>query len=288
MRILVTGATGAIGKKLSEYLSEIDHQIIPVALVQRDGVISADLRDETTVFRLVKEYAPDLILHLAAITNLRFCEQHKETARATNYGITEILTRVCSEFGIRMIFFSSDYVFGKYDHFWQEADPPCPTTQYGIDKAASERLIQERLSNYAIVRTAQLYGFAGDFVSLVCKALISHQEFIAFANLVNCPTWIGDLFLMLNKIINHDSPGIFHCVGPEPMSRYQYACEIAEAFALDTSYIQAVNLDFSTDIRPSVVRLNGASTYEALQVYPGRLKDNLPFCSSYAMEVTQH
>ena len=157
MRILITGAAGAIGKKLSEYLCETDHQIIPV--VRRDGVISADLQDEATVFRLVKEYAPDLILHLAAITNLRFCEQNKEASRATNVGITEILTRACSEFGTRMIFFSSDYVFGKYDHFWQEQDTPCPTTQYGIDKAASELVIRERLSNYAIVRTAQLWLF---------------------------------------------------------------------------------------------------------------------------------
>jgi dTDP-4-dehydrorhamnose reductase len=282
-RILITGATGSIGKKLSEYLSETGHQIIPVALVQRDGIISADLRDEATVFSLIKEYAPDLILHLAAITNLRFCEQNKEIAHATNYGITEVLTRACLEFGTRMIFFSSDYVFGKYDNFWQEDNPPCPTTQYGIDKAASELLIQERLSNYAIVRTAQLYGFAGDFVSLVCKALTSNQEFIAFANLVNCPTWIGDLLPMLNKIINNGSKGIFHCVGPEALSRYQYACEIAKAFYLDISYIKPVNLNFSTDIRPPVVRLNGAFTYESLQVHPRRLKENLPLCSSYTI-----
>jgi dTDP-4-dehydrorhamnose reductase len=287
MRILVTGAAGMIGNKLSEYLCETGHKIIPVDVVQHDGVIDADLRYQATVFRLVKEYTPDLILHLAAMTNLRFCEQNKETAHATNYGITEVLTRACLEFGTRMIFFSSDYVFGKYDHFWQEDDPPCPTTQYGIDKAASELLIREQLSNYAIVRTAQLYGFAGDFVSLVCEALLSHQEFIAFANLVNCPTWIGDLFPMINQIINNGNHGIFHCVGPEAMSRYQYACEIAEAFYLDTSCIKAVNLDFSTDIRPPVVRINGASTYETLQVNPGMLKDNLPLCSSYAMEATR-
>jgi len=72
------------------------------------------------------------------------------------------------------------------------------------------------------------------------------------------------------------------------MSRYQYACEIAKAFALDTSYHRAVNLDFSNDIRPPVVRLNGASTYQTLQVHPGKLKDNLPVCASYAMEVTRH
>lgn len=285
--ILITGAAGAIGKKLSEYLSETGYQIIPIALTPRDGIISADLRDEATVFRLVKEYAPDLILHLAAITDLRFCEQHKEISQATNYGITEILTRVCIEFKIRMVFFSSDYVFGKYDHFWQEQDPPCPTTQYGIDKTASERLIEERLSDYAIVRTAQLYGFSGDFVNLVCKAVNACQEFIAFSNLVNCPTWIGDLLPMINKIINQGEQGIFHCVGPEAMSRYQYACEIAEAFALDTAYIKNVSLDFSSDIRPPVVRLNGASSYKALQIYPGTLKNNLPLCASYAMEIIQ-
>ncbi|WP_149031241.1 SDR family oxidoreductase [Moorena producens] len=286
MRILLTGAAGAIGIKLTGYLGKIGHQVIPVDFKPHEGTIRADLRDQTTVSCLFKTHNPDLVVHLAALKNLRFCEQDKEASRATNYGITKLLTRACLESKTRMIFFSSDYVFGKYDYLWKEEDTPCPTTQYGMDKAASEFLIIKQLSNYAIVRTAQLYGFPGDFVSLVCKALTSHQDFTAFTNLVNCPTWINDLFAMLNKIILHDSQGIFHCVGSEAVSRYQYACKIAEAFALDSSYIKAVNLDFSTDIRPPVVRLSGASTYNHLQFYTGSLKDNLPLCSSYAIQGT--
>lgn len=277
MRILITGATGAIGKKLSVYLRAMEYQIVPVGGVQGKGSISADLRDEAAVFQLMQEHTPDLIVHLAAKTSIRFCEQNKEIAHATNYGITEILTRACVEFDAGMLFFSSDYVFGEEDRFWQETDAPCPTTQYGVDKAASERLIQERLSNYAIVRTAQLYGFPGDFASLLCESVASHQEFIAFANLVNCPTWIGDLFPMITQLINHNHQGIFHCVGPEALSRYQYACEIANANALDTAYIKPINLDFSTDIRPPVVRLNGASTYKILGHCPRPIKDNLAF-----------
>jgi len=281
MRILVTGAGGMLGRTLSKSLSAVGHEIIPVSLTESDGIIAADLRNEATVFRLFQEHAPDLILHLAALTNIRFCEQNKEAARATNYGITEILTRACTECSARLIFFSTDYVFGKHDRLWQEEDSPCPTTQYGIDKAASERLIQERLSDYAIVRTAQVYGFNGDFVSLVAQALTAHQPFTAFANLANCPTWIGDLFPMINTIIQHGRRGVFHCVGPEAISRYQFACEIAKAFGLDTASIQAVNLDFATDRRPPVVRLNGTSTYEMLQVYPRKVKENLPLCTLY-------
>ncbi|NER34614.1 MAG: sugar nucleotide-binding protein [Oscillatoria sp. SIO1A7] len=272
-----------VGKHLIRYLCQVGHQVIPVAFVKHENMICADLRDEATVFHLVKMYAPDLILHLAALTNLSFCEENKEASHATNYGITEVLARACSESEIRLLFLSSDYVFGKYDRVWQEEDIPCPTTQYGMDKAASESLIRDSLSNYAIVRTAQLYGFSGDFVSLVCDALTARQEFIAFANLVNCPTWIGDLFAMLNKIILRGDRGIFHCVGSEALSRYQYACEVAEVFALDVSLIKAVNLDFLVDIRPPRVRLSGAYTYNSLEFYPGRLKDNLPFCSSYAI-----
>lgn len=285
MRILVTGAAGVVGKCLSVYLREVGHQVIPVDIMQLDGIIRADLRNQATVFRLIKEHIPELILHLASIKNLIFCEKNKKATRKTNYGITEILTRACLESKTRMIFFSSDYVFGQYDFFWREVDTPCPTTQYGVDKADSELLIQSQLSDFAIIRTAQVYGFPGDFVSLVYKTLRSRQTFIAFANLVNCPTWIGDVFAMVNKIINHGNQGIFHCVGPEAISRYQYACEIAKTFALDTSYIQAKNIDFLTDVRPPIVRLNGAFTYETLRVYPGKLKDNLPLCSSYAMDV---
>ena len=285
MRVLVTGAAGMVGRHLIRYLCKVGHQVIPVDLIKHEGIISTDLRDEPSVFRLVKVYNPDLILHLAALTNLNFCEQNKEASRATNYGITEALTRACSKYQVRLIFLSSDYVFGKYDHVWQERDLPCPTTQYGMDKAASEYLIRDSLSDYAIVRTAQLYGFHGDFVSLVCDALTTRQKFTAFANLVNCPTWIGDLFAMLHMIILRSSQGIFHCVGPEAVSRYQYACEVAEVFALDKSLIKAVNLDFLVDIRPPIVRLSGACTYNSLRFYPGSLKDNLSCCSAYVIQL---
>lgn len=93
MQILITGAAGSVGKQLSKYLYEVGHQIIPVDIVQHDKVICADLRDEANIFSLIQTYSPDLVLHLASIKDLHFCEQNKALSRATNYAITKTLTQ---------------------------------------------------------------------------------------------------------------------------------------------------------------------------------------------------
>ena len=275
MRILLTGATGKLGKCLGNYLTTMGYEVIPVDIRAHGAIIHADLQNEVKVSQLIETHAPDLIIHLAAITDIGFCEQNKEKAHAVNFGITEILVRLCQKFSIQIVYFSSDYVFGAKDLLWEVQDNPCPTTQYGKDKAACERIIQEHLVRYVIVRTAQLYGFSGDFVDMVRSHLTTGRNFMAFANLVNCPTWTGDLFPMLVQIIEQKLYGIFHCVGPEALSRYQYACTIAEYFALRPAFIQPVYLDFSKDIRPPIVRLGGLLTNRKLQIHPGRLKDNL-------------
>lgn len=278
MRILLTGAAGMAGRYIAEQLSASGHVVIPIDVAQAGGIIGADLANESDVSRVIEEHAPDLVLHLAAITSLNYCENNKAASRRSNFETTRALVEVCADKRLRLIFFSSDYVFGAEDRLWREHDAPCPTTQYGKDKAASETMILRGLQDFAIVRTAQIYGLPGDFVGLVYDALLSGDHFKAYSNLVNCPTWVGDLHAMVDAIVAFGYRGIFHCVGPEASSRYDFALAVAAAFSLDTDLIHPEALDFSKDIRPSAVRLDGTSTYKTLRVSPGRLQDNLPLC----------
>lgn len=275
MRILVTGAAGSVGKVIVTYFSNLGHDLIPVDIKQEKNIIVSDLSDEKSIVHVFSQYKPEIVIHLAAIKNINLCEQDQTLSYSINYKLTEQLAEVCKKQNSQLLYFSSDYVFGKYDKFWQENDPPCPTTQYGKDKAASELLIQKILSNYAIIRTAQLYGIENDFITLVVNTLQAKTIFKAFTNLVNCPTWIHDLLTMLDKIINANHCGIFHCVGPEAMSRYTFAVNIAKHFNLDTGYIKPIMIDFSKDIRPPIVKLDGHKTYNTLKVYPNTLIQNL-------------
>ncbi len=280
LKILITGAAGNVGQQLHSFLKRLGYEVHGVDAKVHKTCTSVDLTNELAVHQLINSYRPHIIIHLAALTNIQYCERNVEEARRVNYGTTEILSRVCRDADVRLIYFSTDYVFGQRDTYWSEDDVTCPTTIYGRDKADSEALIQNTLMNYAIIRTAQLYGLAGDFIHLIQDEIRDVGKFEAFANLVNCPTWISDLFNMLKLIIAEGHRGIFHCIGTEPVSRYDYAMAIAEALTIDPSLIRPLQLDFSRDVRPPVVRLDGSNTYKKLQYFPKTLKHNLLLCTS--------
>lgn len=284
MRILLLGGSGAVGRYLGSYLRGLGFHVISVDLVADTNGLQIDLLGKSAIADLISRHAPEAIVHLAAITDLIRCERDPDLSHLVNFSITERVTQVCRTRGIRLIYFSSDYVFGARDVLWCEQDTPCPTTQYGRDKAASEFLIRDRLTNFAIVRTAQLFGFPGDFVSLVHQTLGSNQVFLAFDNLTNCPTWIGALSPMIARLVSGSQQGTFHCVGPASLSRYDYALAIAGALELNSDLIQPESLDFSRDIRPPIVRLSGTATYRTLGVWPRRIQEELPACVDYLIK----
>lgn len=275
MRIVLTGAVGAVGAPLGRDLKNRQYEVIPVDIVDHPGVIRIDLRNDEAVAALLDEYCPDVVLHLAANKNVFFCEENKAVAHETNFGITQNLARVCMDNGIRMVFLSTDYVFGADNAMHSEASTPCPTTQYGRDKAESEAFMKSHLASCSIVRSAGLYGFSGDLVQVIRQALAKGQPFNAFGNLKNCPTAMNDLASMLDIILKRGLSGTYHCVGPEILSRFDYAVQVARAFGLDESLIRLELLDFSRDIRPPCLHLDGSKTYSILDYYPRSLMENI-------------
>lgn len=275
MPLMITGGAGVVGTQLCRHLRARGHEVVAVDVMETQGVVRADLLDDVASKRVFETHRPEVVLHLAANKNVFFCEENPDVAHAVNFQMTESLVGLCAAFNARMIFISSDYVFGEEDRVWKEDDTPCPTTQYGRDKAASEKVIGEVLSDYAIVRTSGLYGFQEDLVHVVRSVLAKGETFNAFDNLSNCPTFLPDLFNMLDAILQNELSGVFHCVGPEAMSRFDYAKTVAEVLGLDASLVQPESVDFEQDIRPPSLRLSGAQTYSRLGVVPRKLSDNL-------------
>lgn len=279
MKILITGANGYVGTGLVKNLYLEEHVIIPVGFdagCKQGSFYNLDLTDMPKTCSYIANVRPDVIIHLAGNKDVIKCESDKMFSRQINYEMSKNIVEQCALGKIRLIYISTDYVFNGADGPFSELSCPVPATQYGKDKLAIESFVRGTLSEYAIVRSAGVFGLKKDFVETVIKTLMQGSVFRAYTNLKNSPTFIKDLSSMLRIIItNKKYTGIFHCAGPESLSRYDFALKIAKVFGFEKNLIVSEKLNLLSDIRPPDLSMDCKQTYEVLRYCPNDIESIL-------------
>lgn len=151
----------------------LGHALLPV-LEQRHQVIGVgvedfDIRDEKVVRTILDAHRPELVLHLAAYTNVDGCETDPQTAEGINATGTRNVAEACAGITAAMLYVSTDYVFdGDQPDPYSEGDHPNPINAYGRSKLLGEQHIKAVLDRHFIVRTSWLFGPNGkNFVTTI-------------------------------------------------------------------------------------------------------------------------
>lgn len=154
MKLLVTGATGMLGRTVVRHLA--DHEVVAV----NSG--NFPLTNAAKVASAMEQHRPDTVIHCAAFTAVDRCETEVEAAFAVNQTGSANLARACFRTGARLIALSTDYVFsGDAARPYVETDRPEPKTVYGQSKLAAEQAIQRLCPDHTLLRIAWLYGQGG-------------------------------------------------------------------------------------------------------------------------------
>lgn len=155
MKILITGASGMLGRTLCRTLSDFE-----LIATDRDTM---DITDTRAVDKVVQMHRPDAIIHCAAMTAVDLCESQRDRAFQINAVGTANVAAACNRYGARLIAVSTDYVFdGVADHPYCEYDVACGgKTVYGQSKWAGEEAVRYLCPNHVIARVAWLYGAGG-------------------------------------------------------------------------------------------------------------------------------
>jgi dTDP-4-dehydrorhamnose reductase len=222
MRIVITGHKGQLGRALQEALK--GQILFGLDLPQHD------ITDRQAAAQVIADFAPQVVIHAAAMTDVDGCERDPDAAYRINGLGTQNVALACQRCGAAMVYVSTNEVFdGTKGEPYLEFDQPNPINAYGRSKLAGEFFTRTFLDHFYVVRTAWLYAWGGkNFVTKMVRIADERGELRVVTDEVSSPTYAPDLAQAIANLIRTDHYGIYHFTNEGVCSRYDFAAKILE------------------------------------------------------------
>ena len=210
MRIAITGITGRVGAALAKRLAA-RHEVIALPRTACDLADSASLRNALAALDC------DVFINPAALTSLEACEDDPRLAMRVNSAAPGKIALWAAERGVRMIHFSTDYVFdGDTTLPLPEGAPARPINAYGRSKLAGEQAVLAQPGTL-VIRVSWVFGMEKpSFVDQVFDAALAGQPLAAVIDKLSLPTSTVDLAEWVEKLLQTDATGLLHACNPGP------------------------------------------------------------------------
>ena len=244
MKLLITGASGLLGINLAmEAMRE--HEVIGVDRGKLKSapfrVLKADILKTDEIHSVLDSTNPDWLINCAALADLEKCEEDPIQARILNTDLPAELAVACAKRNIPFVHLSTDSVFdGTQEGMYTEEDEPSPPGVYSQTKLEGERMVQQ-VNLQAIIARVNFYGWSlggrrslGEFF---VNNLGEGRNVNGFTDVIFCPMWVNHLSRTLLEMLEKGLHGLYHVVGAQAMSKYQFGVEIARTFQLRESLI---------------------------------------------------
>ncbi len=237
-RLLVTGAGGMVGSYVSTVFKDVD--------VHLTGRRELDVRDAAAVQAVMASVRPDVVLHLAAATDVDRCEEDPAWAYHTNAIGTENLALACRARDAVMILASTGAVFaGDKPEPYVEFDTPAPLSVYGRSKLAAEQVVTALVPRHFIVRAGWMIGggprdkkFVGKMVQLIRDG---QTRLRAVDDKLGTPVYARDFLAGVRQLLDSGRHGLYHVVNEAMVSRYEVALAIRDVLGRADVEVNAVS-----------------------------------------------
>ncbi|MDD6142482.1 MAG: dTDP-4-dehydrorhamnose reductase [bacterium] len=264
MKVFVTGAAGQLGYDVMAQLRSRGHEAIGSDVLESEGILPLDITDEAAVARTLATVQPDAVIHCAAWTAVDAAEDEENRAKvqAINADGTRYIAKACKVIGCKMLYLSTDYVFGgQGEEPWQaDCTDFAPLSVYGQSKLDGENAVRETLEKYFIVRIAWVFGLNGkNFVKTMVGLGRKYDTLRVVCDQIGTPTYTPDLARLLVDMIETDKYGHYHATNEGGfLSWADFASAIIEEAGLSAKVTPVTTAEYglSKAARPFNSRLD--------------------------------
>jgi len=217
----------------------------------------------------IRSFAPDVVLHCAAMTAVDGCESQTDLAFKVNALGSANVAACANRAGAWLIAISTDYVFdGRLDRPYHEWDNPAPATVYGQSKYAGEMAVRDHCPGHTILRIAWLYGPGGpSFLHTMLK--LGRQEGAALKvvnDQIGNPTSTDAVASVIAWLLENPVPGVVHATCEGAATWYEFAKRIFDLWKLPRALEACCTAEFprpaprpaNSRLEKRVLRLAGA------------------------------
>ncbi|MDI6785313.1 MAG: dTDP-4-dehydrorhamnose reductase [bacterium] len=228
--ILVTGAKGMVGSYLKE--------IYPKEVLILTDIEELNICNKDQVFSIIEKTKPQIVIHLAAETNVDKCEIEADHAYRINVLGTYFIALACQEYNIEMAYISTGGVFdGNKIKPYTEFDDPNPVSVYGKTKLEGEIAVMSLLDKFYIIRAGWMIGGGKKdikFVRKIVQLMNEREELSVIDDKFGTITYAKELVSNLKELLETKFYGTYHIANSGMCNRYDIALEIANILGKNT------------------------------------------------------
>jgi dTDP-4-dehydrorhamnose reductase len=193
------------------------------------------------------------VLHLAAHTDLEYCEENEEDSWLTNALGTENVGMLAEKHGCTMIYISTAGIYGGEQEYFTDFDQPNPLSHYAKGKYYGELYVLNRVSKSYVFRPGWMMGGGPDkdkkFVNKIYQQIIScKKELFVVDDKLGTPTYTYDFARSISKVIETGFYGLYNQVCGGSCSRYDVAVEFVKLLGIENEVkVTKVDSDYFKD-----------------------------------------
>ncbi|MFC1785373.1 SDR family oxidoreductase [Candidatus Neomarinimicrobiota bacterium] len=243
-KILITGASGQLGNSVLKQLNGKFELLATDIHTNKLNIpfTILDITDFKQIQNTLSNFNPDVIINLAAYTDVDGCEFNPDKAYRLNSKSIDMLS---DNFDGKFIQISSDYVFDGYNGPYNEGSITNPQSIYGKTKLEAEKVLQNYKNNWCILRTNVLFDYYNNteasFIKWIIDSLKSNKPINVVDDQWNNPTWTQNLAEIIELVINKNVTGLYNYGGADYLNRFEFAKIISDIFNLDKTLILPIS-----------------------------------------------